>query len=535
MGEGCAADKREMTLVQTCLAILLTFAVPVHAQPGFISINCGMAEDSTYIDIINTTYHSDAKYIETGVNYNLSKAFLPTTTLQQLYSNVRSFTSGSRNCYNLSEITKGTKYLLRVHLWYGNYDDRNSTPQFDIYVGVNRWMIINDRSSVPFVREIILMAKMNYMSVCLVNTGLGIPFISALELRPLNNSMYKVVNETHSLTRWDQYDLGRPRYNKDVNAGIRYPDDPYDLLWRPFDNINWSPFNTSSRVTNPNVAFQPPSKVMMTAVRPAAESDALYYNWDVDDLSLQLQVYMHFAELEQLDASQQREFTVCCGDLCHNSVVRPEYLVTTTIEPPQPLTGQSQYACTFKQTSKSNLPPIANAVEVFVIRQYKETPTGDQDVEAILDIKSTYQLKRNWMGDPCVPKSYSWEGLACNYPLSDFPTVLSLNLSSIGLKGEIAASLANLNSIQSLDLSWNYLTGPIPDFLGDLPSLSLLNLRGNKLNGSVPSNLVKKVNRGSLQLSIDNNPNLIPPSLTKKIVERLLFLFLHQLFRHWSC
>ena len=47
-------------------------------------------------------------------------------------------------------------------------------------------------------------------------------------------------------------------------------------------------------------------------------------------------------------------------------------------------------------------------------------------VEAILDIKSTYQLKRNWMGDPCVPKNYSWEGLACNYPLSDFPTVLSL-------------------------------------------------------------------------------------------------------------
>eukprot|EP00268_Persea_americana_P010520 TRINITY_DN14282_c0_g1_i6.p1 TRINITY_DN14282_c0_g1~~TRINITY_DN14282_c0_g1_i6.p1 ORF type:complete len:121 (+),score=14.27 TRINITY_DN14282_c0_g1_i6:72-434(+) len=74
------------------------------------------------------------------------------------------------------------------------------------------------------------------------------------------------------------------------------------------------------------------------------------------------------------------------------------------------------------------------------------------------------------------------------------------NLSSTGLKGEIATSLANVKSIQSLDLSWNNLTGPIPNFLGDLPSLSLLNLRGNKLNGSVPSNLVKKVNRGSLQL-----------------------------------
>ncbi|RWR78156.1 putative LRR receptor-like serine/threonine-protein kinase [Cinnamomum micranthum f. kanehirae] len=513
MGEGCAADKSEMALIQCCLAILLTFAVPVHAQPGFISINCGMAEDSTYIDIIDTTYHSDAKYIETGVNYNLSKASLPTTTLQQLYNNVRSFPNGSRNCYNLSEITKGTKYLLRFYMWYGNYDGINSIPQFDIYIGVNRWMIINDRSSVPFVRELILMAKKNYMSVCLVNTGLGTPFISALELRPLNHSMYKIVNETHSLSRWDQYDLGRSKYNNvDVTAGIRYPDDPYDLLWRPFDVIKWSSFNTSFGVTNPNVAFQPPSKVMMTAVRPVNESDALYHNWTTDELGLQLQVYLHFAELEQLNATQKREFTVCYGDnLCNNSTIRPEYLVTTTVEPPRILTGQAQYSCTLKRTSNSTHPPILNAIEIFAIRQYNDTPTRDEDVEAILDIKSTYQLKRNWMGDPCVPKTFSWQGLVCNYTLSDFPTILSLNLSSFGLKGEIAASLANLISIQSLDLSWNNLTGPIPDFLGDLPSLSLLNLSGNQLSGSVPSNLVTKVNRGSLQLSIDNNPNLVTP------------------------
>ncbi|RWR78155.1 putative LRR receptor-like serine/threonine-protein kinase [Cinnamomum micranthum f. kanehirae] len=423
-----------------------------------------MVEDSTYIDIINITYHSDAKYIETGVNNNLSEAFMPATIFRQLYSNVRSFPNGSRNCYNLSEITKGTKYLLRVHMWYGNYDGRNSTPQFDIYIGVNRWMIVNDKYIFPFVREVIIMAKRHYMSVCLVNTGLGIPFISALELRPLNNSMYKIVNETYSLTRWDQYDVGRPRYNTDVNAGIRYPDDPYDLLWRPFDDINWSPINTSFGVTNPNVAFQPPSKVMMTAVRPVTESDALYYNWAVDDLSLELQVYMHFAELEQLNATQKREFTACCGDnLCYNSTIHPEYLVTTTVEPPQTLTGQSKYMCTFKQTSNSNRPPILNAMEIFVIRQYNEPPTRDQDVEAILDIKSSYQLKRNWMGDPCVPKTYSWEGLDCNYTLPDAPAILSLNLSSFGLKGEIAASLANLKSIQSfIDNNPNLVT-PVND------------------------------------------------------------------------
>ncbi|XXG57231.1 hypothetical protein AAC387_Pa03g4444 [Persea americana] len=123
-----------MKLLLSSFVSLLMSVVLAHAQPGFISINCGMAENSIYMDTINITYHSDAKYIETGVNNNILEAFLPATTLRQLYSNVRSFPNGSRNCYNLSEITKGTKYLLRVHMWYGNYDGRNSTPQFDIYV-----------------------------------------------------------------------------------------------------------------------------------------------------------------------------------------------------------------------------------------------------------------------------------------------------------------------------------------------------------------------------------------------------------------
>ncbi|XXG57243.1 hypothetical protein AAC387_Pa03g4452 [Persea americana] len=162
-----------------------------------------------------------------------------------------------------------------------------------------------------------------------------------------------------------------------------------------------------------------------------------------------------------------------------------------------------------RSTGERKSRPDLNETEVFVIRQYKEPPTRDQDVEAILDIKSSYQLKRNWMGDPCVPKTYSWQGLACNYTLAYAPTILSLNLSSFGLKGEIAASLANLKSIESLDLSWNNLTGPIPNFLGDLPFLSSLNLSGNHLNGLVPSNLLEKVIRGSLQLRIDNNPNLV--------------------------
>lgn len=36
-------------------------------------------------------------------------------------------------------------------------------------------------------------------------------------------------------------------------------------------------------------------------------------------------------------------------------------------------------------------------------------------VDAIMDIKTTYQINKNWGGDPCGPKNLSWQGLKCSY------------------------------------------------------------------------------------------------------------------------
>ncbi|RWR78170.1 putative LRR receptor-like serine/threonine-protein kinase isoform X3 [Cinnamomum micranthum f. kanehirae] len=71
-------------------------------------------------------------------------------------------------------------------------------------------------------------------------------------------------------------------------------------------------------------------------------------------------------------------------------------------------------------------------------------------VDAIMSIKTAYEIRRNWMGDPCVPLNYIWEGLNCSYPDLKPPTIISLDLSSSRLTGEISTLLANLTSIQSL-------------------------------------------------------------------------------------
>lgn len=149
-------------------------------------------------------YSPDAPYIDTGVNKFVSSAY-NLGNFAQRYGNLRSFPDGTRNCYTLSPVQWAAKYLVRAGFVYGNYDGLNRPPVFDLYVGVNRWQTVRADS---VVAEIIAVAPAGSMQVCLVNNGTGTPFISALELRPLADSMYNNwMNESQSLV------LHQSRYN----------------------------------------------------------------------------------------------------------------------------------------------------------------------------------------------------------------------------------------------------------------------------------------------------------------------------------
>ncbi|GJW43006.1 receptor-like protein EIX2 [Tanacetum coccineum] len=62
----------------------------------------------------------------------------------------------------------------------------------------------------------------------------------------------------------------------------------------------------------------------------------------------------------------------------------------------------------------------------------------------------------------------------------------NLNLSRNMLKGNIPIKIGNLQQVESLDLSMNKLSGQIPVSLATLHSLSYLNLSFNKLTGPIP-------------------------------------------------
>lgn len=92
---------------------------------------------------------------------------------------------------------------------YGNYDSKNQPPQFALYVDGDQWHTVrfDDASDIVPV-EIIhnVPATTAYIHVCLVDIGHGTPFISALELRQLNNSMYQT--QSGSLKLFSRIDFG---------------------------------------------------------------------------------------------------------------------------------------------------------------------------------------------------------------------------------------------------------------------------------------------------------------------------------------
>ncbi|CAA7410056.1 unnamed protein product [Spirodela intermedia] len=487
-----------MSFLALVLAVL-AMAVSAQNPAGFISIDCGLDDDSGYTDKdTKILYSPDEPYTSAGVNRKVSPS-TNLTSIMSYYANVRSFPNGARNCYTLRPLVRGAKYRVNAEFLYGNYDGLGRPPTFDLYLGVNLWVTME---AGDFNRaEIIALAATEGMQVCLVNTGNGTPFISALKLRPLPNSMYTVVNSSQSIVF-----LG-VRRNYGGEDQIKYPADPYDRLWHP---VTLGRRISTNATVNPvdGYGFVAPEAVMKTAVTAASLSESLNITIPgIPDATSCL--VMYFEELQELRADEIREFDIYVGSRLFFGRLRPSppldpHLIYTI--PPGPPGQQTYY---LRATANSTLPPIINALETYVVRQLTLIPTDEGEVEAVSKLKDLYQVKRNWEGDPCVPQNFTWEGLECSVNASDHWRITSLNLSHSGLSGGIPPFIAKFTNLRSLDLSYNNFTGEIPAYMEELPALKILNLESNNLNGTVPKTLYKRSQDGSLLLlRINNNPIL---------------------------
>lgn len=229
-------------------------------------------------------------------------------------------------------------------------------------------------------------------------------------------------------------------------------------MWFPYNIPSSISINSSFIIDSLNHnEYKLPSTVMKTAMRPLDVNGSLEFELDTGDPSLEFYVYMHFAELEKLQSNQHREFDVeLNGNLWAKSIV-PEYLHSKTVVRNEAVRGNWLKFSIYK-TLNSTLPPILNAMEIYVVRDFLQAPT-DQEygtavtlhlfscccccypqnhkyiflilitnvlVNAIMDIKSSYGIGKSWQGDPCEPVQYSWDGLNCSYKGYDSPIITSL-------------------------------------------------------------------------------------------------------------
>ncbi|KAE9467885.1 hypothetical protein C3L33_00206, partial [Rhododendron williamsianum] len=404
--------------------------------------------------------HVQARSSDAGTNYNISSAYYKSDTPMQL-SNLRSFPQGIRNCYTLPQ-DKGNKCLIRATFMYGNYDSKDQPPEFALYLDGDQWHTVRFNDASDVVRaEIIhnVPATSAYIHVCLVNTGRGTPFISALELRQLNNSIY----QTHSgsLKLFNRIDVGS-------TTEVRYSDDVYDRIWfrdtleitsTSLEVVSASYSNRDALSAND---YKPPYPVMATAIRPGNGYNSLDFWVKLDYQKVQqLYVYMHFAEIA---ADQEGELDIYINDAPWSLGVATYFMRPVTVNSAYSMGADLQLNFSIRATAQSTLPPILNAIEVYE----DDFPLLlAMVVEAIRNIKSAYRVERNWQGDPCVPMNYSWEVLQCLYDRNS-ARIISLNLSSSSLSGNMDFSFSGLTSLESLDLSNNNLTGQVPDFLSGL-------------------------------------------------------------------
>ena len=122
------------------------------------------------------------------------------------------------------------------------------------------------------------------------------------------------------------------------------------------------------------------------------------------------------------------------------------------------------------------------------------------DKEALITLKSQFS---NEISNPLSSWSQNsspchWTGVQCN-KLGQ--RVTGLDLSGLGLSGQLSPYIGNLSFLQSLQLQDNQLTGVIPDQIANLFSLRVLNMSSNTIEGVIPSNITHLTELQVLDLS----------------------------------
>uniref|UniRef100_M4CR60 Protein kinase domain-containing protein n=1 Tax=Brassica campestris TaxID=3711 RepID=M4CR60_BRACM len=393
---------RVSVVVLGTLAII--HLVQAQDQQGFTSLDCGLpADERSPYDEERTglRFSSDTAFIQDGktgrIQANRESEFL------KPYTTLRYFPNGRRNCYNIN-VEKGRKHLIRAYFIYANYDGLDINPKFDLYLGPNLWITINLQGKVNGTQtEILHIPTSNVLQICLVKTGTTTPFISTLEIRPMGNNSY--ITKSGSLFLWFR------RYLTKSKTYIRYPSDEYDRVWSSSLRDEWTLVSTTLQVNNFN-NYSLPENALTTAATPTNSSEPLTIQWASNNVNNQYYLYTHFAEIQDVQTNDTREFNITWnGEHYFGPLIPPKFTVHTIYS--QRAETCKGGICSFElmRTSRSTLPPLLNAYEVYTVIHFPQSETNENDEPiCVIDVLkqnlsscSTQENPRLCLSGSCLP------------------------------------------------------------------------------------------------------------------------------------
>ncbi|XP_071693240.1 probable LRR receptor-like serine/threonine-protein kinase At1g67720 [Rutidosis leptorrhynchoides] len=504
-----------MGLILHLILLILGCSIPslLCQVSEFVSVDCGGTSNHT--DPKTTLpWVSDSGLIGYGTSVEIEN---PNGNSIQ-YQNRRDFPIDNKKyCYTLNT-TERRRYIIRATFLYGSSQNENTYPKFQLYLDATRWATISVmEASTVYIKEMIIRAPSSSIDVCLCCATTGSPFISTLEQRPLNLSMYATDFEDNFYLKV----AARVNFGAASTEALRYPDDPYDRIWdsdlakRQNFLVGVAPgtirINTTKDI-NTNTREYPPVKVMQTAV--VGTQGTLSYRLNLEDFPANARAYAYFAEIENLPENETRKFTMMEPYIpdYSNAVVNIEENAngTYTLYEPSYMNISLSFVLSFsfKKTQDSTQGPLLNALEISkYVPISPKTDRKDVNVldafRSMLDISDLIEE-----GDPCVPAQWEWVSCSSNVP----PRISKIALSGSNLEGEIPSGIKDLQDLTELWLNENSLSGSIPD-MSNLEKLTIVHLENNKLTGSLPSYFGTLPNLKELYIQNNSLSGDIPPGL----------------------
>lgn len=146
----------------------------------------------------------------------------------------------------------------------------------------------------------------------------------------------------------------------------------------------WMQISTTLKVSNTN-GFDVPRAVLEKAATKINTSLPIIFNWTLDNPNDQYYVYLHFAGIGVLRATDIREFNILVNGKPLHQNFSPKNLSVSTVYTPSPITCDGgECIVELVKTSRSRFPPLINAAEFFTEIKFPQLQTNMNDSKSTI-------------------------------------------------------------------------------------------------------------------------------------------------------